>query len=118
MLDFFRFFLFFEYLGGVEIDTKMAKIHKINHKPEYFCVIFTSLWKFENGDCYKRQPCTDDDFEVSLMLSKVHSQHSVLMFNNLEENKEPILYKMPNNKKMALRLVNTIVSMQKISCYW
>jgi hypothetical protein len=63
-----------------------------------FCMIFTALQKFENGDCSKDATCTDDDFEVSLILSEVYLQHSLLMFNNLEENKDPILYK-PNNKK-------------------
>lgn len=67
-----------------------------------FCMIFTSLRKFENGDCTKAVTCTDDDFQASLMLSDVYLQHSLLMFNNLEENKDPILYKMPNNKKQLL----------------
>jgi hypothetical protein len=50
----------------------------------------------------KNATCTDDDFQASLMLSDVYLQHSLLMFNNLEENKDPILYKMPNNKKQLL----------------
>jgi len=66
------------------------------------CMIFTSLRKYENGDCSKDVTCTDDDFQASLMLSDVYLQHSLLMFNNLEENKDPILYKMPNNKKQLL----------------
>jgi len=65
-------------------------------------MIFTSLRKFENGDCSKDVTCTDDDFEAALMLSEVYLQHSLLMFNNLEESKDPILYKMPNNKRKLL----------------
>jgi hypothetical protein len=66
------------------------------------CMIFTSLRKFENGDCSKDVTCTDDDFEAALILSDVYLQHSLLMFNNLEEQKEAKEYKMPNNKKQLL----------------
>ena len=66
-------------------------------------MIFTPLRKFENGDCSKDATCTDDDFEASLMLSEVYLQHSLLMFNNLEEHKKnPIIYTMPNNKRQFL----------------
>jgi hypothetical protein len=66
------------------------------------CMIFTSLRKFENGDCSKDVTCTDDDFEAALILSDVYLQHSLLMFNNLEEQKEAKEYKMPNNKRKLL----------------
>jgi hypothetical protein len=66
------------------------------------CMIFTSLRKFENGDCSKDVTCTDEDFQAALMLSDVYLQHSLLMFNNLEEQKEAKEYKMPNNKKQLL----------------
>jgi hypothetical protein len=66
------------------------------------CMIFTSLRKFENGDCSKDVTCTDEDFQAALILSDVYLQHSLLMFNNLEEQKDPIIYKMPNNKKQLL----------------
>lgn len=63
------------------------------------CMIFTALRKFENGDCSKDVVCTDDDFQAALTISDIYLQHSLLMFNNLEEQSDPILYKMPNNKK-------------------
>jgi hypothetical protein len=66
------------------------------------CMVFTSLRKFENGDCSKDVTCTDDDFQAALILSDLYLQHSLLMFNNLSDNKEPILYKMPNNKRLLL----------------
>lgn len=66
------------------------------------CMIFTSLRKFENGDCSKDVTCTDEDFQAALMLSDVYLQHSLLMFNNLDEQKEAKEYKMPNNKKQLL----------------
>ena len=84
---------------GVDAASVVFRLGLILYR---FCMIFTSLRKFENGDCSKDVTCTDDDFQASLMLSDVYLQHSLLMFNNLEENKDPILYKMPNNKKQLL----------------
>lgn len=66
------------------------------------CMIFTALRKFENGDCSPDVTCTDDDFQAALMLSDVYLQHSLLMFNNLDEQKEAKTFKMPNNKKQLL----------------
>ena len=64
------------------------------------CMIFTALRKFENGDCSKDVTCTDEDFQAALMLSDVYLHHSLLMFNNLEEQKKhPKIYTMPNNKR-------------------
>jgi hypothetical protein len=66
------------------------------------CMIFTALRKFENGDCSPDVTCTDEDFQAALMLSDVYLQHSLLMFNNLDEQKEAKTFKMPNNKKQLL----------------
>jgi len=83
-----------------------------------FCMIFTSLRKFENGDCSKDVTCTDADFQASLMLSDVYLQHSLLMFNNLEQQKEPTIYKMPNNKKTITGPATARVPTQRSSCHW
>ena len=97
--------VFFDKLKNVVIFTgedAASVVFRLGLILYRFCMIFTSLRKFENGDCSKDVTCTDDDFQASLMLSDVYLQHSLLMFNNLEENKDPILYKMPNNKKQLL----------------
>lgn len=64
-----------------------------------FCMIFTALRKVENGDCSEVVVCTDEDFLAALELINVHLNHSILMFNNLASQSEPITYKMGNNKK-------------------
>lgn len=64
-----------------------------------FCMIFTALRKVENGDCSKVVVCTDEDFLAALELINVYLNHSILMFNNLASQSEPITYKMGNNKK-------------------
>lgn len=64
-----------------------------------FCMIFTAIRKVENGDCSKVVVCTDEDFLAALELINVYLNHSILMFNNLASQSEPITYKMGNNKK-------------------
>ncbi|MGV0847879.1 DUF3987 domain-containing protein [Empedobacter falsenii] len=64
-----------------------------------FCMIFTALRKVENGDCSEVVVCTDEDFLAALELINVYLNHSILMFNNLASQSEPITYKMGNNKK-------------------
>ena len=62
-------------------------------------MIFTALRKYENGDCTEVVVCTDEDFLAALELINVYLNHSILMFNNLASQSEPITYKMGNNKK-------------------
>ena len=64
-----------------------------------FCMIFTALRKFENGDCSVVVVCTDEDFLAALELINVYLNHSILMFNNLANQTEPVVFKMGNNKK-------------------
>nr|WP_314545278.1 DUF3987 domain-containing protein [uncultured Empedobacter sp.] len=64
-----------------------------------FCMIFTALRKVENGDCSQVVVCTDEDFLAALELINVYLNHSILMFNNLASQSEPITYKMGSNKK-------------------
>lgn len=97
--------VFFDKLKNVVIFTgedAASVVFRLGLILYRFCMIFTSLRKFENGDCSKDVTCTDADFQASLMLSDVYLQHSLLMFNNLEQQKEPTIYKMPNNKKQLL----------------
>lgn len=97
--------VFFDKLKNVVIFTgedAASVVFRLGLILYRFCMIFTSLRKFENGDCSKDVTCTDADFQASLMLSDVYLQHSLLMFNNLEQQKKPTIYKMPNNKKQLL----------------
>ena len=64
-----------------------------------FCMIFTALRKYENGEMTEIMICTNDDFKAALSLSDVYLEHSLLMFNNLIEQKESPTYKMPNHKR-------------------
>lgn len=64
-----------------------------------FCMIFTSLRKYENGDCSINVVCMDEDFNSALELTSMYLNHSILMFNNLSDQSESVIYKMSNNKK-------------------
>ncbi|HUH73612.1 MAG TPA: DUF3987 domain-containing protein [Chitinophagales bacterium] len=97
--------VFFDKLKNVVIFTgedAASVVFRLGLILYRFCMIFTSLRKFENGDCSKDVTCTDEDFQAALMLSEVYLQHSLLMFNNLEEQKITKEYTMPNNKKQFL----------------
>lgn len=63
------------------------------------CMVFTALRKFENAEDSPVVYCSDDDFSAALTLSGVYLEHSLLMFNNLSNQQEAVIYKMPNNKK-------------------
>jgi hypothetical protein len=111
--------VFFEKLVNVSIFTgedAASVVYRLGLILFRFCMIFTSLRKFENGDCSKDVTCTDGDFEAALLLSEVYLQHSLLMFNNLEDGKDPILYKMPNNKqKLFEQLPNEFQRKEAVS---
>jgi hypothetical protein len=46
-------------------------------------LILTSLRRFEDGDTIKSLPCSQEDFEVSLILVETYLEHSVIMYNKL-----------------------------------
>lgn len=62
-------------------------------------MIFTALRKFDNGDCSENVTCTDEDFEMALMIANVYLQHGLLMYNNLPKKEEAGVFKGANNKK-------------------
>ncbi len=78
-----------------------------------FCMIFTTLRKFENAEDTLKMFCTDEDFNNSVALVDVFLQHSILMFNNLPKqegatapvikntNKKQLLEAFPNEFKRA-----------------
>lgn len=53
-----------------------------------FCMIFTALRKFENGDLDENPICLDDDFNVAMQLVNIYLAHSLLMYNNLPKQEE------------------------------
>ena len=64
-----------------------------------FCMIFTALRKFEARDMKPERYCSDEDFDSALRLAQVYLQHSILMFNNLPNQKEVAPYLDGENKK-------------------
>lgn len=64
-----------------------------------FCMIFTALRKFENGEIEENIECEDDDFNNALTLSDIYLQHSLLIYNNLSDKDKKPDYEIPDNKK-------------------
>jgi hypothetical protein len=96
---------FYDKLMNVAIFTggeAVSIVYRLGLILFRICMVFTALRKFENGDYTVDVTCTDDDFQAALMLSDVYLQHSLLMYNNLEEQTESKTYKLPNNKKQLL----------------
>ncbi len=64
-----------------------------------FCMLFTALRKFENGDTDPQPFCTDEDFNSALTLANVYLEHSLLMYNNLPKQEEKATFKGSDNKR-------------------
>jgi hypothetical protein len=64
-----------------------------------FCMVFTTLRKFEALELATNIECLDEDFESALTLVEVYLQHSIIMFNNLPKQEEQGPFKSGENKK-------------------
>lgn len=64
-----------------------------------FCMVFTTLRKFEVLELAKNIECLDEDFESALTLVEVYLQHSIIMFTNLPKQEEQGPFKSGENKK-------------------
>ena len=74
-----------------------------------FCMIFTALRKFEDGDLSEAIQCCEEDFNNALILSDVYLQHSLLIFNNLSSDVKKSEYNIPDNKQRFFEaLPNTV----------
>lgn len=64
-----------------------------------FCMVFTTLRKFEALELATNIECLDEDFESALTLVEVYLQHSIIMFDNLPKQEEQGPFKSVENKK-------------------
>jgi len=65
-----------------------------------FCMIFTTIRKYQTQEQATNIQCLDVDFESALTLIEVYLQHSIIMFNNLPKQDEQGPFKSGENKKM------------------
>ncbi|MEI8049185.1 MAG: DUF3987 domain-containing protein [Bacteroidota bacterium] len=63
------------------------------------CMIFTALRKYENGEISQSLFCTDKDFYTVLQLIQTYLEHSLLMFNNLPKQYEPMQFLSGDGKR-------------------
>lgn len=71
--------------AGEEATSVIKRMGMILYR---LCMVFTSIRKFENGDCETDLFCSDDDFENASILVDTFIQHSILMFTNLPTQSE------------------------------
>lgn len=63
------------------------------------CMIFTALRKYENGETSPTMICTDEDFYSVLQIIQTYLAHSLLMFNNLPKQNEPMQFLSGDGKR-------------------
>jgi hypothetical protein len=62
-------------------------------------MIFSALRKFENGDASPTIICTDEDFNTVMQIVQTYLDHSLLMFNNLPKQNEPMQFQSGDGKR-------------------
>jgi hypothetical protein len=78
-----------------------------------FCLIFTALRKFDNGDLDEIIGCDEEDFNNAIILSDVYLEHSLLIYNNLSDNDKKPDYIIPDNKQKFLKALPDTVFQRK-----
>jgi hypothetical protein len=63
------------------------------------CMIFSALRKYENGDASPTIICTDEDFNTVMQIVQTYLDHSLLMFNNLPKQNEPMQFQSGDGKR-------------------
>ncbi|MEI2759621.1 MAG: DUF3987 domain-containing protein [Bacteroidia bacterium] len=63
------------------------------------CMIFSALRKFENGEMSSTIICTDEDFNTVMQIVQTYLDHSLLMFNNLPKQNEPMQFQSGDGKR-------------------
>ena len=62
-------------------------------------MIFSALRKFENGEMSSTIICTDEDFNTVMQIVQTYLDHSLLMFNNLPKQNEPMQFQSGDGKR-------------------
>jgi len=78
-----------------------------------FCLIFTALRKFDNGDLDEIIGCDEEDFNIAIILSDVYLEHSLLIYHNLSDKDKKPDYEIPDNKKRFLKALPNAVFQRK-----
>ena len=63
------------------------------------CMIFSALRKYENGEMSSTIICTDEDFNTVMQIVQTYLDPSLLMFNNLPKQNEPMQFQSGDGKR-------------------
>jgi hypothetical protein len=92
-------------LAGEEATSIVKRMGLVLYR---ICMLFTTLRKFENGDCSEIIICEDTDFESAITLVSIYIQHSILMFANLpNKNAHHTINTSPKKQKFFDTLPDT-----------
>lgn len=73
-------------------------------------MILTTIRKYESNSKETDCLCTDEDFQLSLRLSRLYLRHSLIMFNNLPKEKVKMEYSETSNKQAFFNELPNIFS--------
>lgn len=90
---------YLQYISTFVSDDAQGVVKRLGLILYRFCMIFTTLRKFEEQRLETGFECLDIDFESALTLVEVYLQHSIIMFNNLPKQEEQGPFKSGENKK-------------------
>ena len=63
------------------------------------CMIFSALRKYENGEMSSTIICTDENFNTVMQIVQTYLDPSLLMFNNLPKQNEPMQFQSGDGKR-------------------
>ena len=63
------------------------------------CMIFSALRKYENGEMSSTIICTDEDFNTVMQIVQTYFDHSLLTFNYLPKQNEPMQFQSGDGKR-------------------
>ena len=96
---------FSEYLSQISAfvsEDAQSIVKRLGLVLYRFCMIFTTIRKYQAQEQATDIQCLDEDFETALQLIEVYLKHNILMFENLpkQEDEENGPFKKGQNKKL------------------
>jgi hypothetical protein len=96
--------IFSEYLSQISAfvsEDAQSIVKRLGLVLYRFCMIFTTIRKYQSQELATDILCLDQDFETALQLVEVYLKHNILMFENLpKQDDEQGPFKSGENKKL------------------
>jgi hypothetical protein len=93
------FSAYLEQISTFVSDDAQSIVKRLGIILYRICMIFTAIRKFDTNDHLKEIYCSNVDFETALILIKTYLHHSIIMFENLPQQRAQGPFKSGENKK-------------------